>query len=88
MSSAPLSTTFGLPGDEGLLRQPRGNHHRRDIDWSAVESDYRAGLLSLRELAQKHCCSHSAIANFAGRNAWTRDPRSGPRRGGKIDSGD
>ena len=48
---------------------------RRDIDWSAIERDYhayRAGLLSLRELALKHGCSHSAIANFAGRHGWPR----------------
>jgi uncharacterized protein YjcR len=48
---------------------------RRDIDWSAIEQDYhgyRAGLLSLRELALKHGCSHSAIANFASRHGWPR----------------
>ena len=42
------------------------------IDWLAVERDYRAGLLSLRELGQKHGCSHSTIANFASRHGWTR----------------
>jgi hypothetical protein len=48
---------------------------RRDIDWRAIEQDYhayRAGILSLRELALKHGCSHSAIANFAGRHGWPR----------------
>lgn len=50
--------------------QPR----RQAIDWSAIERDYRSGLLSLRQLAHKHDCSHSAIANFAGRHGWTRDP--------------
>lgn len=48
---------------------------RRDIDWSAIEQDYhdyRTGLLSLRELALKHGCSHSAIVNFAGRHGWPR----------------
>jgi hypothetical protein len=45
---------------------------RRDIDWPVIEQDYRAGLLSLRELALKHGCSHSAIANFAGRHGWPR----------------
>jgi len=52
---------------------------RRDIDWSPIERDYRTGSLSLRELAAKHGCSHSAIANFAGRHGWTRSatlPRS------------
>ena len=48
---------------------------RRDtpIDWAAVEVDYRAGRLSLRELGEKHGCSHSTIANFASRHAWSRN---------------
>jgi len=45
---------------------------RRDIDWPAIERDYRAGLLSLRDLAEKHDCAHSTIANYAGRHGWTR----------------
>ena len=44
----------------------------RRIDWAAIELDYRAGALSLREMAHKHGCSHSTIANFAGRHGWTR----------------
>lgn len=48
---------------------------RRDtaIDWAAVEVDYRSGRLSLRELGEKHGCSHSTIANFASRHAWSRN---------------
>lgn len=46
---------------------------RRDIDWAAMRQDYRAGVLSLRKMALKHGCSHSAIANFASRNGWSRD---------------
>ena len=49
-------------------------YRRRDIDWNAVERDYRTGAYSLRELAERHRCSHSAIANFAGRHGWTRSP--------------
>jgi hypothetical protein len=52
------------------LRSRRG---RRDIDWGAIEQDYRAGFLSLRELAEKHDCAHSTIANYAGRHCWTRN---------------
>jgi hypothetical protein len=47
----------------------------RSIDWDAVERDYRAGRLSLRQLGQKHRCSHSTIANFASRHGWRRDGR-------------
>jgi hypothetical protein len=49
-------------------------YRRRDIDWNAVERDYRTGTFSLRELAERHRCSHSAIANFAGRHGWIRNP--------------
>ena len=49
-------------------------YRRRDIDWNAVERDYRTGAFSLRELAERHRCSHSAIANFAGRHGWIRNP--------------
>jgi len=28
--------------------------------------------LSLRDMAKKHSCSHSAIANRAGRHGWVR----------------
>lgn len=47
------------------------------IDWLAVERDYREGRLSLRDLAGKHGCSHSAIANRATRLRWTRVVSSG-----------
>jgi hypothetical protein len=40
------------------------------IDWAAVERDYRSGVLSLRDMALKHGCSHSTIANHAGRQGW------------------
>jgi uncharacterized protein YjcR len=46
---------------------------RRDIDWAAIWQDYRAGVLSLRDMAKKHGCAHSTIANFAARHAWSRD---------------
>jgi hypothetical protein len=45
---------------------------RFDIDWRAVELDYVAAKLSLREMAKRHGCSHSAIANRAARERWLR----------------
>jgi hypothetical protein len=45
---------------------------RFNIDWRGIEMDYVAGKLSLREMARKHGCSHSAIANHAGRCGWSR----------------
>lgn len=45
----------------------------KNIDWEAIESDYRAGLLSLREMAAAHGVSHVAIKKRADRDGWTRD---------------
>jgi uncharacterized protein YjcR len=47
---------------------------RFEIDWHAIERDYVAGMLSLRKMATKHGCSHSAIVNRAGRHGWQRVP--------------
>lgn len=52
---------------------------RFDIDWHAIERDYVAGMLSLREMATKHGCSHSAIANRACRHGWQRERALGAK---------
>ena len=43
------------------------------IDWPAVERDYRAGILSLREIGTSHGVTHGAIRKRATRDGWTRD---------------
>ena len=45
----------------------------RRVDWAAVERDYRATQMTLRELATKHGCSHGRIAQRAKAEGWTRD---------------
>ena len=42
-------------------------------DWEAIESAYRAGLLSLREIASNHGISEGAIRKRAKRDDWSRD---------------
>jgi len=46
---------------------------RRKVDWEAVERDYRASQLTLRELGEKHGCAHPAIARKAKAEGWQRD---------------
>lgn len=46
---------------------------RMVVDWEAVEGDYRAGVLSLREMALTHGVSHVAIKKRADKDGWTRD---------------
>jgi len=42
-------------------------------DWEAIERDYRAGLLSVREIGRFHGLSHTAIQKKANDHSWTRD---------------
>ena len=42
-------------------------------DWERIENDYRAGLLSGREIAAAQGVSHVAIGKRAKREGWTRD---------------
>lgn len=43
------------------------------IDWERIEAEYRAGLLSVREIASAQGVSHVAIAKRAKRDGWERD---------------
>ncbi|WP_176317342.1 hypothetical protein [Burkholderia vietnamiensis] len=44
------------------------------IDWERIEAEYRAGVLSLREIAALHDgVNHVAIARRAKKEGWTRD---------------
>jgi len=42
-------------------------------DWERIEHDFRAGILSVREIAVAHSISHTAINKRAKRDGWERD---------------
>lgn len=42
-------------------------------DWERIEADYRAGLLSVREIAADSGVSHTAIQKRAKAHGWERD---------------
>jgi hypothetical protein len=42
------------------------------IDWMALETTYRAGKASNRELARRFGCSETAIRKRALKEGWTR----------------
>ncbi|WP_284335425.1 hypothetical protein [Comamonas sp. NoAH] len=44
-----------------------------EIDWERIELDYRAGLKTLRQIADEHSISHGAINKRAKRDGWERD---------------
>jgi hypothetical protein len=42
-------------------------------DWERIEADYRAGVLSIREIASAHGITEGAIRKRAKRDEWARD---------------
>lgn len=46
---------------------------RNNIDWEAIEKDYRAGVMSISAIAEKHGVSSSQIKLKAKQGGWTRD---------------
>lgn len=53
----------------------RGPEPRKDIDWEAIQSEYRAGLLSVRQIGRLHGVSHTLINRRVKKhpNQWKRD---------------
>lgn len=56
-----------------MATTPANESKRKTIDWEAVERDYRAGMLSIRELAKLHDISDKAVRNKAKELGWERD---------------
>jgi hypothetical protein len=50
------------------------------IDWASVHIEFRAGVLSVRELGRKYRVSHTAIAKQAKAHGWKRDLTEAVRR--------
>lgn len=46
---------------------------RPSIDWEAVEREYRAGQLSVKEIARQHGCTDTGITKRAKKHGWARD---------------
>ena len=63
----------------GRATMTKDTQPRRRVDWDAVERDYRATQMTLRELGDKHGCDHAAIARKAKKDGWQRDLTSAVR---------
>lgn len=46
---------------------------RKEIDWEVIEKFYRAGQLSIREIAKQNNCSDTVIRRKAKKKGWERD---------------
>lgn len=46
---------------------------RRQVDWDAVERDFRTGKYTLRELGSAHKVSHAAIGKKSRDDKWKQD---------------
>lgn len=46
---------------------------RKQIDWEAIEREFRAGQLSLREIGREYGVSAPAITKKAKKEGWSRD---------------
>lgn len=49
------------------------DNNKRNINWEKIELDYRAGIKTLREIADEHGISHAAVKKRANRDGWVRD---------------
>lgn len=46
---------------------------KRPPDWERIELDYRAGIKTLRQIAEEHGITHVAVNKRAKRDGWSRD---------------
>lgn len=49
-------------------------------DWISIEGEYRAGVESIRAIAEKHSVSDTAIRKQAKQKGWSRDPEGTKRQ--------
>lgn len=64
------ATRKGVSKGTSKRKQPRA---RRTPAWEAIERDYRAGVLSVREIARQYKVTEGAIRKRAKADHWTRD---------------
>lgn len=61
------------PAKKAPVADVAGAKDNATPDWERIEADYRAGLLSVREIASANGVSHVAISKRAKRDGWERD---------------
>jgi len=46
---------------------------KKDVDWDAIETDYRAGIKTLRKMGEEHGIANNTILKRAKTRGWDRD---------------
>lgn len=54
-------------------KKPDTQNKAAALDWEHIELDYRAGIKTLRQIADENGVSHPAITKRAKRDGWSRD---------------
>ena len=52
---------------------------KREIDWTAIEKDYRAGIKSNKQMEREYGCTEAAIRKKAKKEGWVRDLKTSIR---------
>lgn len=55
------------------MSTPDGAPKRAPVDWERVESEYRAGQLSVREIGRLHGVSYETVRRHAEAGGWIQD---------------
>lgn len=56
--------------EQGASKEPSARSH---ADWDLVEIAYRAGIKTLRQIADEHGVTHGAVNKRAKTRGWTRE---------------
>lgn len=78
MKSKPSKKTTSKPKETVKNNQPQEKSHESVkkpsmFDWDMIEQEYRAGQLSISEIAARHGASQQAVSIRAKRKGWTRN---------------
>ena len=78
MKTAKTGDTSTSPdAGQSTVALPSGPKSKEKADWERIEVEYRAGMLSLREIAASHGITEGAIRQYAKgtktRSKWERD---------------
>jgi len=49
------------------------DQRKKPVDWQKIELDYRAGIKTMRQIANENGISHALIGKRVARDGWTRD---------------